>query len=162
MAAEDRTEPVGRPRAERRIVVGIDGSDESLAALAFAFDEAELRHAQLDVVYAWGVPYLWAEAQSPDWTAEGTPLRQGARLDADRFVDSFLAGAPRPPWVHVTTVQDDARNALLASAEGAELLVVGSRGRGGFSRLLLGSVSSACVRHSPGTVAVVRPRRTPS
>jgi nucleotide-binding universal stress UspA family protein len=141
--------------ADLPIVVGIDGSAGSTAALAFAFEEAELRGADLRVIYAWYVPNRWAEAYNPEWPADERWFQTHAREEAEGHVDTFLAGKPRPSWLRVDVVEDNPATALLDAADHARLLVVGSRGHGGFKRLLLGSVSTACVHHAACPVVVV-------
>jgi nucleotide-binding universal stress UspA family protein len=138
-------------------VVGVDGSDDSLAALAFAYEEAELRGDRLVVLYAWHVPNRWAEGFNPEWPADHKAFREAAGKRARDLVDKFLAGKPWPSWMEVIAVEEYPPVALLAQAKNARMLVVGSRGRGGFASMLLGSVSTACVHHAPCPVTVVRP-----
>jgi nucleotide-binding universal stress UspA family protein len=140
------------------IVVGVDGSEESKAALRWAIEEARLRDAAVRAVHAWSVyPALYP----------GTPIRasdwEEVRADADKFVEDFVAevaGNPGDVELAAVAVQGDgtAAHGLIEAAEGAELLVVGSRGLGGFTGLLLGSVSQQCVHHAPCPVVIVRPR----
>jgi nucleotide-binding universal stress UspA family protein len=137
-----------------RIVVGIDGSPPSLLALRWAAEEAALRGGVLEVVHAWRVPY----AVHPNTQ----------HVDAERFrdesekvlaaaVDSLAGLEPSPSEIRPRLVEDDAAGALLDAAVSAALLVVGSRGHGGFVGLLIGSVSQRCVDHAPCPVAVVPP-----
>ena len=137
-----------------RIVIGIDGSDESRNALKWALDEARLRRASIEVVYAWQPPY-----------AGGYPFAMppyddaGLDKDAHALVEHMLGQADTTNLVEpvqTTVVCGSASAALLERAEDATLLVVGARGRGGFSRLMLGSVSSQLVHHAPCAVVVVR------
>jgi nucleotide-binding universal stress UspA family protein len=132
------------PRGE--IVAGIDGSPASQSVLDFAFAEAELRGTRLRVVYAW----TWPEPE---------PVEEGAeRL----MVRETLAGhRERHPGVNVVEeiVQGHPVEALREAATGADLLVVGSRGRGTFAGLVLGSVSQALLHRSPCPLAVIRGRR---
>ncbi len=148
------SEPSG---VQRYIVVGIDGSEESTAALAFAYEEAELRGIELQAIYACDVPARWAEAYNPAWPVDEKRFRDSAEKDAAGFVEQYLAGKPQPAWLKISAVDDYPSTALMARAEHAHMLVVGSRGRGGFKRMLLGSVSSACVNHARCPVVVVRP-----
>ncbi len=148
------TEPF---RQDPPIVVGIDGSKASMAAFAFAYEEALLRGIELRVVYAWQVPNRWAEAYNPEWPADRAWFRAEADKAANEHVEQFLATKPRPEWLEVFAVEQHPAAALMAKTEGAKMLVVGSRGRGGFTGLLLGSVSSACVQHASCPVVVVRP-----
>lgn len=132
----------------RTIVVGIDGSPESKAALRWAIDEARLRRARLVAVFAWhyGVFLDGPQVVVPD-------LERSAEEVLDAAVDE--AGVDGVE-VERRTVQGTPAQALVEAAKEAELLVVGSRGRGGFSGLLLGSVSQQCVHHATCPVVVVR------
>ncbi len=139
------------------IVVGVDGSSESRQALRWAVDEAVLRKAKLLVVHAWwALPELEGGARGSDPDAHAA---SGA--EARRFIDEFVEQTLGPdaakveidalPAQGITAVE-----ALLDAAGHADLLVVGSRGLGGFKRLLLGSVSQQCVQHATCPVVVVR------
>lgn len=139
-----------------RIVVGVDGSEDATAALEWALDEGQLRGAEIDVVHAY---YLLPDLSELAALTE----EPGMIVQADdlllKTVDPVLATRP---GIHVTTraVHGPAVRTLLDAAAGADLLVVGSRGRGGFTGLLLGSVSQQCVHHAPCPVVVVpRTRR---
>lgn len=139
-----------------RIVVGVDGSAGAAYALRWAFEEARLRGASVEVVFAWHIP--------PMITADPTGMAMGA-LDPHQFEEaarlelnrSIERAGPVPDGVRVEPILANGAPAemLLDAAVGADLLVVGSRGRGGFSGLLLGSVSQQCVHHAPCPVAVV-------
>ena len=139
-----------------RVVVGVDGSASSLAALRFAAEAAGLRGGILHVVHAWTMPYwaysgrMWSpdalslnERQAQAQTTLRESLRRGLGDTGDLAVEHSLVEGP-------------ADTALLDAAEGADLLVVGSRGRGGWKGLLLGSVSMRCITQSPCPVAVAR------
>jgi nucleotide-binding universal stress UspA family protein len=146
---------------ERRdvVVVGVDGSEPSAAALRWAFDEAERRHVELEVVCAWEYPegsapfllggrsfYAAAVAAAHDVLHEMVDELRTQRPDAD--VEVHLVAVPGP-----------AALGLLRRAEDAELLVVGTRGRGTVRSLLLGSVSQQCCAHATCPVVVVGPSR---
>jgi nucleotide-binding universal stress UspA family protein len=136
------------------IVVGIDGSEGSIEALRFALDEARLRDARVRAIMAWELPVSavaptasWTPP-SPDWTAfkEEAELRLKealARVDSE--------GVEVVPEV----IEAPAAQVLLEAGKDADMVVVGSRGRGGFLSLLLGSVSSQVVHHASCPVAVV-------
>ena len=137
----DRTLPV---------LVGVDGSPASEAAIAFAFDEASRRGVDLVALHAWSdvsaVP-PW----SPEWTAYE---QEGGEILAER-----LSGwRERYPDVQVwpRVICDRPAQRLIEESSHAQLVVLGSRGRGGFARLLLGSVSSAVAESSTAPVVVVR------
>ena len=132
------------------IVVGVDGSDESKRALRFALEEARLRHTSLHVIHAF---WEWEpipgtqeieQDRSPEQREEWLP--DLVREVVGEVIDLEIA------W---STVYDDPAPALLAAARGAELLIVGSRGQGGFAGLLLGSVSQQCAHHAPCPVVIV-------
>ncbi len=150
-------EVVSEKVAERRVVAGVDGSPESEQALQWAAAEAARRSAALDVVHAWMTPY---PLNPPDYFVDPAPFEaRGAELL--HWAMASLAGVAgsghAPAEIRPVLVRDFAVKALVDAAEGAELLVVGSRGRGGFSGLLLGSVSQNCVQHAPCPVAVIPP-----
>jgi nucleotide-binding universal stress UspA family protein len=140
-----------------RIVVGVDGSDESRDALRFAAEEAVRRGARLVVVWA----FPWPESRPAARGVAGphTPEQVTAELEsrARRMVDR-VPGA-RPPAVDVVALIGSPGRVLVEQADGAELLVVGHRGRGAVASAVLGSVALHCALHAPGAVAVVRPAR---
>ncbi|HEY7042252.1 MAG TPA: universal stress protein [Nocardioidaceae bacterium] len=146
-----------------RIVVGVDASEGSAVALRWALEEARLRGSTVEVVHAWHYPYLAScdiTGMAPAGLSLGD-LEAGERAVLDRAV---AAGGTAPEGVTVNPILADggAAEVLLEAAVGADLLVVGSRGHGGFAGLLLGSVSEHCVHHSPCPVVVVphgRPTR---
>jgi nucleotide-binding universal stress UspA family protein len=140
------------------IVVGIDGSDPSNRALAWAAGEAALDHRPLVLVHAVG----GLGTPGTVWLTEGDPVVTRMRAEGE----DLLAAASqqileRHPSVEVHTrvVAEDARQALLELADQAFTVVVGSRGRGAVRSLLLGSVSAAVARHATCPVVVVRPHR---
>jgi nucleotide-binding universal stress UspA family protein len=142
----------------KRFVVGLDGSDQSRSALRWAVAEAAAWDAQLDVVHAWDFPFVIVPPpMSLTYPADIEALERsaGALLDAE-VEAAKLHNGRSPRQVEKILVRDTATRALLETAKGADLLVVGSRGHGGFSGLLLGSVSNQCVHHAPCPVAVVR------
>jgi nucleotide-binding universal stress UspA family protein len=137
---------------ERRIVVGVDGSDSSKAALRWAIRQAKLTGGSVEAVTVWRFPSTYGWAPGPDGMPdlEGTAKRTLIMALAE--VSGLEPGVPVRP---VVTEGDTAR-ALLHAAKGADLLVVGSRGHGGFASTLLGSVSMHCVLHAPCPVLVFR------
>ncbi len=144
----------------QRIVVGIDGSVESLAALAWAMREAQLREATLDVVHAWSYPvgtYIDGLTPVPSF---GRP--QFIEI-ATQVVDDACKGLDTSRVeLHRIVEEGPAASRLLETARGATMLVVGSRGRGGFAGLLLGSVSQQCAHHARSPIVIVRdPRIAP-
>jgi nucleotide-binding universal stress UspA family protein len=140
----------------RRIVVGLDGSAPSLRALDWALDEARATGAAIEVVHAWHPAYLAAQPYA--WTLEGIDQME---RDARDVLDSALAGADThglSTRLEPILVEGPASQRLLETAKGADLIVVGSRGLGGFSGLLLGSVSQQLAHHAdcPVVIAAVQ------
>ncbi|WP_028927966.1 universal stress protein [Pseudonocardia acaciae] len=138
------------------VVVGVDGSEGSLAALKVAAEEARRRSALLRVVTAYELPSYWALPAGPAIGVTPEEIAQNAHEQTQAEVDQLLAGDPTAPKVDVFVTAGPAAKVLVDAAEDADLLVVGHRGRGGFSSMLLGSVGLACVLHAPCTVTVVR------
>lgn len=133
----------------RRVVVGVDGSRASRCALRRAAEEAIAHDAALEIVTAWSV--LDQRTGAPFDPHQG---EASARAELEQIVNEELADE-RPPIV-VRVENDLPARALLAAGDGAWLVVVGSRGLGGFKGLLLGSVSTQVVHHSPCPVLIVR------
>ncbi len=143
------------------IVVGIDGSEASRQALDFALAEARVRGAAVKAVSAWHVPAVVYEV---GWTAAPVDLAEFPRL-AESALEAILDEAKAADsGVTVTSVVREGQPAdvLLEEAAGAELLVVGSRGLGGFRGLLLGSVSQQCAHHAPCPVVIIPHGRHPA
>jgi len=140
----------------RGIVVGVDGSEGSKRALEWAAGEARLRAVPLEVVLVWLPSVLiyagagWSAADND--TFEG--LLESARERLERTCES-VAPALDGLEVKRTVVEGTAARALMDAAVDADLLVVGTRGHGGFAGLLLGSVSAQCAHHSPCPVVIV-------
>ena len=142
-----------------RVVVGVDGSALSTDALGFAFEESSLRGCGLTAVHAWRSPYFDARGrggQAPILIAD--EVFQGEELQVVR--DALAPWQRKVPDVDVRqyVVHSHPAAALIAASAGAELVVVGSRGRGSFRCILLGSVSHAVLHHAHCPVALVRPR----
>lgn len=141
-----------------RIVVGVDGSEASQDALQLAFDEAVLRHVGLTAIRAWRSEFFdstGAKGGAIPAHVEDEALMPG---ELTALHDSIAPWRDKHPDVdeRARLVHGDAAQSLVEAARGAELLVVGSRGRGGFRSLLLGSVSHAVLHHATCPVAVVR------
>jgi nucleotide-binding universal stress UspA family protein len=146
-----------------KIVVGVDGSPGAARALEWAAAEAGLRKATLHVVHAWMVPLVDA---IPDAWVIGSPtigpteeevyvhLAAAARKVLDEALDRARGLEPGLELVG-ELLEMRAAPALIEASADAELLVVGSRGRGGFTGLLLGSVSAQSVHHAPCPVVIV-------
>jgi nucleotide-binding universal stress UspA family protein len=150
--------PVVIVRGETRntdgpVVVGIDGSPVSEAALAFAFDAAAVRGVALVAVHAWS-PTAVDKALEPvmDWAAVAD--------EEEAVLAERLSGwGQKYPQVTVrrSVVRDGAARALVDASRGAQLVVVGSRGRGDAAGLFLGSVSHGVLHAAHCPVAIVRP-----
>lgn len=137
-----------------RIVVGIDDSPAATDALRWALNEARLRDATLEVVHTWAFP-IASELPGGEVSRLVTDLQRAASERLDKVVDGIGGADPNVKVVR-RVLEGPAAPILLEAAVGAELLVVGSRGRGGFAGLLLGSVAQQCVHHAPCPVVVVR------
>jgi nucleotide-binding universal stress UspA family protein len=136
-----------------RIVVGVDGSSGARAALQWAADEARRRQARLDVVLAYRRP---VDEYPPLYPAPSDPeLRAAARERLQKIVNSEGLEDGESDLCQLAIPGAPAR-ALLDTAEGADLLVVGARGLGAFTGMLLGSVSQRCAAAAPCPVVVVR------
>lgn len=136
-----------------RIVVGVDGSQGARRALEWAVHEAEIRGATLLVIHTWMYPYVGSPAFVQ---VDPTLLRDAAQELLDRSVAEVHAQHPSLS-VEKILVEGSPAHALIDAGGDADLVIVGSRGRGGFSGLLLGSVSQQCVHHAPCPVVVVPP-----
>lgn len=134
-----------------RVVVGVNGSDGSREALRFAASEAVRRGARLLVVWA----FPWPDAH---------PTAEQVTADLESRARQMVDGLPgdRPPAVDVLALTGSPGRVLVEQSEGAELLVVGHRGRGALASAVLGSVGLYCVLHAPCAVVVVRPGPGPT
>ena len=142
--------------AGKRIVVGVDGSESSEAALRWAVREAELTDSTVETVLAWHYPTLvGAYGWAPIAALEAADEKRMAGQMLERAIGEAVAPASTVK-VSRTVIKGHPAEVLLDVADGAELLVVGSRGHGGFTGALLGSVSQHCARHSPCTIVIVR------
>ncbi len=134
-----------------RIVVGVDGSVPSKQALVWACNQARLTGARVEAVIAWQLP-----------AAYGYPLPVSDlnwRELATQVITDAIAEARPPggqPEISYTVAEGHAAQVLLDASAGADLLVVGSRGHGGFVEALLGSVGQHCVHHANCPVVVIR------
>ncbi len=143
-----------------RIVVGVDGSDGSYAALLWAAEEAGRRQATLSVVLAWNAwdPLLPLDAATGEGEdpAGDEEIEESAVRVANEMTERALAETGiRPVHIETIVLETSPRLALVDLSQRADLLVVGSRGQGGFKELLLGSVSHYSVQHAACAVTVV-------
>jgi nucleotide-binding universal stress UspA family protein len=147
-----------------RVVVGVDGSTESRAALVAALAEAGRIGAEVEVVATYFPTDSWTDAtlvlvQSVE-TIRADLERRTEKLVADVVLAEAATGGAPP--VRTTICEGPAAEVLLERARSAQLLVVGSRGRGAIRGLLLGSVALACAMHAPGPVMLVHTQRSRS
>ena len=142
------TQPVQAPAGV--VVVGVDGSDGSKQALRWAAHIAASSNTAIEAVAAWEFPlgYGWG-AVPQDWN-----LADDTQANLAQTVDEVF-GADRPPGMRLTVVEGNAARVLVERSGGALMIVVGSRGHGGFAGLLLGSVSASVAEHSRCPVLVV-------
>lgn len=139
-------------RTPGRIVVGVDGSESSKQALRWAAHLAAAEGSRIEAVTAWEYPQVFNAPVDVGWRPD---------VDADTVLEETLDevfGDERPEGLEPVVVHAPARTALIEASRGASLLVVGSRGHGGFAGLLLGSVSSACSEHAHCPVLVFHDR----
>ncbi|MEV6690914.1 universal stress protein [Micromonospora sp. NPDC051196] len=136
------------------VAVGVDGSEQSLLALGFAIEQAALRRVPLHVVRAW-------QPGREQWTLTGEQAREAAlaaqRADLDEPLRRWQATFPDVE-VSVETVAAAPAGLLIDASRNAQLMVVGTRGRGGLRGMLLGSVSQQLIQHAHSPVVVVRER----
>jgi nucleotide-binding universal stress UspA family protein len=137
------------PTAERRIVVGVDGSQPSRHALQWAQFMARVLNAAIDAVAVWDISAVMSEGWVDDWNPE---KETAANLHST--LEEVLSAQPTVPVREVVRRGSAARE-LVQASQGAQLLIVGSRGHGGFTGLLLGSVSSACAEHAHCPVLII-------
>ncbi|WEO93898.1 universal stress protein [Streptomyces sp. FXJ1.172] len=141
-----------RDVSERRVVVGVDGSPSSYEALRWAVRYAGLVDGTVDAVAVWELPGLYGwSAPAVDMDVDENETRQAMRKELTDVLGADAAGSVRTHVVH-----GNATDVLLRAADGAEILVVGSRGRGGFAAALLGSVSQHVAQHASCPVVIVR------
>ena len=141
------------------IVVGMDGSGCSVAALRWALEEARLRGARIRAVYAWGTPFVSTYHEAAHYIDTDFAA---VRAAATRVLEAAVAdavGGRAGVEVEQIVVEGPAAGALIDASRDAALLVVGSRGIGGFTGLLLGSVSHQCAQHAACPVVIVREER---
>lgn len=137
------------------IVVGVDGSECSEDALRWAAHQAEFTGADLHVVCAWDYPTAYGWAWAPGFTS--LDLAAESRKDLEATIEKVLEGRAHRP-VTARAERGPAADVLVTASRGADLLVVGSRGRGAFADMLLGSVSLHCAQHADCPVVIVRHR----
>lgn len=142
--------------SDHRIVVGTDGSPSSIAALRWAARQAELTGAALEVLMTWEWPVTFAWSMVPNGNDPGG--------DCEKALDEVLvpirASHPDLP-IRANVIEGHPAPILIKASHGADLLVLGSRGHGAFTGMLLGSVSEHCVSNAHCPVLVVRDGGSP-
>jgi nucleotide-binding universal stress UspA family protein len=142
--------------SQRRIVVGVDGSEWSRGALRWALRQVKLTGSTVHAVIAWHYPVMaggfgWAPVSGLDW-------QDFAELAAKQLAEVIADEVDPASDVKVLTsaIEGYPAQVLLEAAKGADLLVVGSRGHGGFTGALLGSVSQHCAHLAPCPIVIIR------
>jgi nucleotide-binding universal stress UspA family protein len=143
-------------RTQQRVVVGVDGSKESIRALRWAARAATVTGARLEAVAAWDYPatYGWA-----GWPQEWNPAND-AKGALTSTVDEVF-GTERPGDLQLIVREGGAARVLLEESKDALMLIVGSRGHGGFAGLLLGSVSANVAEHATCPVLIMHGETEP-
>jgi nucleotide-binding universal stress UspA family protein len=142
----------------RNIVVGVDGSPSSLDALRWAARMAAPLDAEIDAVTSWHYPTSYGMGGGAP--AEWDPAQDAAQILADAL--TAVLGDHQPAGIRTFVREGHPAEVLSDASDGAEMLVVGSRGHGGFAGLLLGSVSAYCSAHARCPVLVTRTVPLPS
>jgi nucleotide-binding universal stress UspA family protein len=157
MTAEEQTEQRGD------VIVGVDGSAGGSAALLWAAAEARLRGTRLRVIHAWRFSY--PEVAGYGWGGSVEVLPRTGMSDLHRAAEGLLdvaaahlASEGVDVDLECEAIEGAPAEVLVGAAREADLLVVGSRGHGGFVGLLLGSVSQQCAHHAPCPVVIVHAR----
>ncbi|MDJ0313540.1 universal stress protein [Arthrobacter sp. H35-D1] len=138
-----------KPRENLHIVVGVDGSPESVLALKWAQKLAAPLGATIKAVSAWRPEVVFAPYSIPEWDSEGVVAKQQGQALLEAF------GGNPPQGLVRESHRGQAAQVLIDAGNQAQMLIVGSRGHGGFKGMLLGSVSSACAAHAKCPVLVV-------
>jgi len=136
------------------VIVGVDGSDASKDALRWAVHQAGLVGAEVHAIYAWRVPNTFYGGGVP--SAVERDLAHDSQTELNEIITEVVG--EHPEHLIAKAVEGHAAPTLVEASEHAQLLVVGSRGRGAFAGMLLGSISDYCVSHAGCPVVVVRHR----
>jgi nucleotide-binding universal stress UspA family protein len=145
--------------AKGAVVVGVDGSTGSIRALTWAGEEARLRKARLKALLAWEYPLvMYADVDPPPPEETVSEVHRQAE---ERLAQAVAEAGPALDDVEVeeSVVEGAAASVLIEAGQAADLIVVGTRGHGGFTGLLLGSVSQQVAHHAPCPVVIVPPER---
>jgi len=138
------------------IIAGVDGSASSLAALRWAVRQAGLTGGTVEAVIAWHYPVLPVPVgPAPAAVIDPAEFEKAASKTVTEAIHA-VAGSGSHVQVSAQVTEGNAAQVLIDAAEGADLLVVGSRGHGAFTEALLGSVSQQCVQHARCPVVIIR------
>lgn len=140
-------------QVHERIVVGVDGSPASIRALQWALRQAERTGAAVEAIHAWEVPAMYGTGMMV--LPRGEDFDAAAKQALEKAVAQATHGSTNVP-IELHTVSGHPAKILVDMADTADLLVVGTRGHGGFMGALIGSVSQNCVQHAQCPVVVVR------
>jgi len=144
-------------QSQARIIVGLDGSDSSVTALEYATRLAKALDTSLEAVITWAYPVALTAY------AVGTlPNMENNARDVATAAANRVFGTTWPNWFSLNVREGNPAHVLITESSGAEMLVLGSRGHGGFAGLLLGSVSAECAEHAHCPVLVVHAKSTTS
>lgn len=151
----DGSESAAHHQHGGRWVIGVDGSECSRHAALWAAAQAKGRARELQLVATWSIPASTAMTPMSSLTTSASfdALQESAQATVDQLAQRIAPSIGVP--VTRTVSQGSAATLLLDAARNSELLVVGSRGHGGFARLVLGSTSTHCATHSSAPVAVI-------
>jgi nucleotide-binding universal stress UspA family protein len=137
------------------VVVGVDGSDQSIEALKWALDEARIRGARVRAMNIWNYPAGYGIEMSAMAVVTPEFLEKAALTTLDTCIEKATAAVERAPLVERVARQGSPSRELLHEGQRADLLVVGQRGHGGFMGLLLGSVANQVLHHATCPTVVV-------
>jgi nucleotide-binding universal stress UspA family protein len=160
---EENTPPADEPAGDAtwphgRYVVGMDGSEQSQSALRSALTLAELTGAHVEAVSAWTYPPFYGQGYVPT-----DPDLESDALSSLEDAVAGVVGFTKPSNLTTVLLKGIPTATLIEQSRGADLLILGSRGHGGFAGLLLGSVSAACAEHATCPVLIIHgPSPVPS
>jgi nucleotide-binding universal stress UspA family protein len=140
-------------RQTARVVVGVDGSPSSIGALRRGARIAAALELPLEAVTTWHYPDMYGGYLGETFIPNSADLSAGAQAMLEETVEAVF-GDDRPAWFHGSVHEGRTARTLIEQSKGAEMLIVGSRGHGGFTGLLLCSVSQACAEHATCPVLV--------
>lgn len=133
----------------RQIVVGVDGSEHGNAALRWAVAEAKMHGGEIVAVFAWQLPLIGIPG-----AFDRDEMERACKTFLEDAVAAVITG--REVTITKLVAQGDVSGSLIEVSRDAEMLVLGSRGRGGFAGLKLGSVSQECVQHAACPVVIIK------